>query len=143
VAPGRVTGICWGDSTAEVQHLVRRAEVYADEAGQLLERVGVAAGAAVIDVGCGALGILDLLCAKVGLGGRVVGVDREPRMLDAARQVAAQRELPVELVQGDATGLALPSAGFDFVHERTVLLNVQDPGRVVAEMVRIARPGGG
>jgi ubiquinone/menaquinone biosynthesis C-methylase UbiE len=131
-----------GDSTAEVQHLVRQAEVYADEAGQLLERVGVAAGAAVIDVGCGALGILDLLCAKVGLGGRVVGVDREPRMLDAARQVAAQRELPVELVQGDAVGLALPSAGFDFVHERTVLLNVQDPGRVVAEMVRIARPGG-
>ena len=55
-----------GDSTAEVQHLVRQAEVYADEAGQLLERAGVAAGAAVIDVGCGALGIVDLLCAKVG-----------------------------------------------------------------------------
>lgn len=131
-----------GDSRSEVEHLVRQAEVYADEAGQLLERVGVAAGASVIDVGCGALGILDLLPAKVGPGGRVVGVDREPRLLDAARQVAAQRGLPVEFVAGDATGLELPSAAFDFVHERTVLLNVQDPARVVAEMIQITRPRG-
>jgi ubiquinone/menaquinone biosynthesis C-methylase UbiE len=96
----------------------------------------------VIDVGCGALGILDLLCAKVGPGGRAVGLDREPRLLDAARQATTQRRLPVELVPGDATDLPSPSAAFDFVHQRTVLLNVDDPPRVVAEMVRIARPGG-
>jgi SAM-dependent methyltransferase len=130
-----------GDSRSEVEHLVRQAEVYSDEAGQLLERVGVAAGATVIEVGCGALGIVDLLCAKVGPGGRVVGLDRELRLLDAARRVAAQRGLPVEFVPGEATGLPLPSAAFDFAHERTVLLNVDDPPRVVAEMVRIARPG--
>jgi SAM-dependent methyltransferase len=131
-----------GDSSAEVEHLVRQAEVYAEEAGQLLDRVGVGTGATVIDVGCGALGIVDLLCARVGPGGRVVGVDREPRMLGAARQVAGQRGLPVEFVEGDAIGLALPPDEFDFVHERTVLLNVVDPAQVVAEMVRIARPGG-
>jgi ubiquinone/menaquinone biosynthesis C-methylase UbiE len=131
-----------GDSTAEVEHLVHQAEVYAEEAGQLLDRVGVTAGASAIDVGCGVLGIVDLLCAKVGPQGRVVGVDREPRMLDAARQVAAQRGLPVEFVLGDATDLVLPSDQFDLVHERTVLLNVADPARVVAEMIRIARPGG-
>jgi len=131
-----------GDGSAEVEHLARQAEVYAEEAGQLLDRIGIGAGARVIHVGCGALGILDLLCARVGPGGRVVGVDREPRLLDAARQVAAQRGLPVELVEGDATGLALPSGGFDLVHERTVLLNVADRARMVAEMIRIARPGG-
>jgi SAM-dependent methyltransferase len=131
-----------GVSGAEVEHLVRQAEVYADEAGQLLDRVGVTAGAAVIDVGCGVLGIVDLLRAKVGPRGRVVGVDREPRMLDVARQVAAQRGLPVEFVLGDATDLVLPSDSFDLVHERTVLLNIADPARVVAEMIRIARPGG-
>lgn len=109
-----------GDSRSEVEHLVRQAEVYSDEAGQLLERVGVAAGATVIDVGCGALGIVYLLCAKVGPGGRVVGLDREPRLIDAARRVAAQRGLPVEFVPGEATGLPLPSAAFDFAHERTV-----------------------
>ena len=98
--------------------------------------------ARVIDVGCGALGILDLLCARVGPGGRVVGVDREPCILDAARQVAAQRGLPIEFVPGDAADSALPPDSFDFAHERTVLPNVHYPARVVAEMIRIAWPGG-
>jgi 2-polyprenyl-3-methyl-5-hydroxy-6-metoxy-1,4-benzoquinol methylase len=93
-----------GDSTAEVEHLAHQAEVYADEAAELLDRVGVAEGSFAIDVGCGVLGILALLCARVGSSGRVVGVDREPRLLDAARQAAAQQGLPVEFVQGTRTG---------------------------------------
>jgi len=131
-----------GDSTAEVEHLAYQAEVYADEAAELLDRVGVAEGSSAIDVGCGVLGILALLSARVGSSGRVVGLERETRLLDAARQAAAQRGLPVEFVQGDANRLDLPSDSFDFVHERTVLLNVQNPAAVVAEMARIARPGG-
>ena len=131
-----------GDSTAEVEHLTHQAEVYAEEAANLLDRVGLAAGGSAIDVGCGVLGILRLLCARVGPSGRVVGLDREARLLDAARQAAAQQGLPVEFVQGDANRLDLPSDSFDFVHERTVLLNVQSPAGVIAEMVRIARPGG-
>jgi ubiquinone/menaquinone biosynthesis C-methylase UbiE len=131
-----------GDSTAEVEHLAHQAEVYSDEAGQLLDRVGLAAGSSAIDVGCGVLGILPLLCARVGESGRVVGLERETRILGAARENAAGRGLPVEFVQGDATSLDLPSDSFDFVHERTVLLNVQRPAAVIAEMIRIARPGG-
>ena len=131
-----------GDSTTEVEHLAHQAEVYADEAEQLLDLVGVTAGSSAIDVGCGVLGILPLLCARAGASGRVVGLERETRILDAARQYAAERGLPVEFVQGDATSLDLPSDSFDFVHERTVLLNVQHPASVIAEMVRIARPGG-
>jgi ubiquinone/menaquinone biosynthesis C-methylase UbiE len=131
-----------GDSTAEVEHLTHQAEVYAKEAASLLDRVGVAAGSSAIDVGCGVLGILRLLCERVGPSGRVVGLERESRILDAARQAAAQHDLPVEFVQGDATSLDLPSDSFDFVHERTVLLNVHDPATVIAEMARIARPGG-
>lgn len=131
-----------GDSSAEVEHLTNQAEVYAAEAAQLLDLVGLAPGSSAIDVGCGALGILSLLCDRVGPGGRVVGVDRERRILDAAREVVAARGLPAEILQGDATGLDLPAGEFDFVHARTLLLNVQKPARVVAEMIRIARPGG-
>ena len=139
---GRRDQYLLGDSTAEVEHLAHQAEVYSDEAEQLLDQVGLAAGSSAIDVGCGVLGILPLLCARVGKSGRVVGLERETRILDAARQYAAERGLPVEFVQGDATSLDLPSDSFDFVHERTVLLNVQHPASVIAEMVRIARPGG-
>ncbi|HEX6520848.1 MAG TPA: methyltransferase domain-containing protein [Streptosporangiaceae bacterium] len=141
-AAGQSDRYLLGASAAEVEHLIRQAEVYAEEARQLLDRVRITAGASVIDVGCGVLGIVDLLCARVGPQGRVVGVDREPRMLDAARQVAAQRGLSADFLLGDATDLVLPPDSFDLVHERTVLLNVADPARVVAEMIRITRPGG-
>jgi SAM-dependent methyltransferase len=131
-----------GDSDAEIEHLVNQAEVYAAEADQLLERIGIAVGATVADVGCGTLGILHLLCARVGPNGRVVGIDREQRMVDYGRLVTKQRNLPVEFFQEDATNLGLPSNEFDFVHCRTLLLNVADPAAVLAEMVRITRPGG-
>jgi SAM-dependent methyltransferase len=116
-----------GDSTAEVEHLAHQAEVYADEAAELLDRVGVADGSSAIDIGCGVLGILALLCARVGSSGRVVGLERESRLLDAARQGTAQQGLPIEFGQGGANRLDLPSDSFDFVHERAVLLNVQSP----------------
>jgi len=131
-----------GDSAPELAHLVAQAEVYAAEARQLLDLIGIPTGARAVDVGCGVLGILHLLCERVGPDGRVVGVDREPRMIEAARRVTAERGLVVELAEQDATGLSLPSDSFDLVHERTVLLNVAEPGKVVGEMVRIARRGG-
>ena len=54
-----------GDSPAEVRHLVEQAEVYAPEAEELLDRIGLAAGASAIDAGCGVIGILHLLAARV------------------------------------------------------------------------------
>ena len=131
-----------GDSAPELAHLVAQAEVYAEEGRQLLDLVGIAPGAQAVDVGCGVLGIMHLLCERVGPDGRVVGVDREPRMIEAARRVTTERGLVVELAEQDATGLSLPSESFDLVHERTVLLNVAEPGKVVGEMARVARCGG-
>jgi SAM-dependent methyltransferase len=131
-----------GAGAAEIDHLLAQAEVYAPEAEQLLDRIGLGAGASAIDVGCGALGILQLLAARLGARGRVVGLDREPRILAAAREVARRRDLTIEFVQADAAATGLPSDAFDLVHARTVLLNVGDPAAVVAEMGRLARPGG-
>jgi ubiquinone/menaquinone biosynthesis C-methylase UbiE len=121
-----------GDSDAELAHLVFQAEVYAEEARQLLDCLPVAVGAAVVDVGCGVLGVLHLLRERVGPTGRVVGVDRDTRMVAAARVLAAERGLSVEVIEDDATQLGLASDTFDLVHERTVLLNVSGPERVVA-----------
>jgi SAM-dependent methyltransferase len=88
------------------------------------------------------LGILDLLSERAGRDGRVVGLDREPRILEMAATIAARRDLEVELVNGDATGIDLQPGSFDLVHARTLLLNVADPEAVVAEMSRLARPAG-
>jgi SAM-dependent methyltransferase len=56
---------------------------------------------------------------------------------------AARRGLTgVEVITADARRTGLPSGSFDLVHTRTLLVNVPRPAEVVAEMARLARPGG-
>ncbi len=131
-----------GDSPAEIRHLVEQADVYAYEANELFELIGVAANTAAIDVGCGVMGVLHLIAEHVGADGRVVGLDREARMVEYGRKLAEQRGLAVEFIEADATTTGLPDRAFDLVHARTLLLNVQNPEQILTEMVRIARPGG-
>ena len=57
-------------------------------------------------------------------------------------QLSAQHGLAVRTVRADAASTGLPSDSFDFVHERMLLLNVTSPQDIVAEMTRLARPGG-
>ena len=130
-----------GDSPAEIRHLVEQAEVYAKEATELFDLIGVDTGSTVIDVGCGVLGVVHLLADRVGAGGRVVGLDREARMVESGRRFTEQHGLAVEFIEADATASGLPDHSFDLVHARTLLLNVQNPGEILAEMVRIAKPG--
>jgi ubiquinone/menaquinone biosynthesis C-methylase UbiE len=131
-----------GSSAAELEHLVAQAEVYAPEANELLNAIGLESGASAIDVGCGVLGILHLLASRVGPGGRVVGLDREPRILELASTLAEQRGVTAKLIEGDAAQTGLAAETFDFVHARTLLLNVADPEAVLTEMIRLAKPGG-
>jgi SAM-dependent methyltransferase len=121
--------------------LVEQAEVYAREAAELFDLIGVNVGMSAIDVGCGVMGVLHLLAERVGAEGRVVGLDREARMVAFGRELATQRALPVEFIEGDATSSEIPDHSFDLVHARTLLLNVQNPSQILAEMVRIAKPG--
>jgi len=130
-----------GRDAAETDRLKQQALELRDHAVALLDHVGLTRGASAIDLGCGPLGILDLLAERVGPGGRVLGMDSDPAHVALARQHA--HELGnVEVVEGDARRTNLPAAAFDLVHARTLLVNVQDPEVVVAEMARLVRPGG-
>lgn len=131
-----------GDSPAEIRHLVEQSEVYAQEARELFDLIEVAPGDVAIDMGCGVMGVVHLLAERVGLDGRVIGLDREQRMVQYGRRLAEQRGLTVEFIEADATSSGLPADAFDVVHARTLLLNVSNPAELLAEMVRIARPGG-
>lgn len=131
-----------GVSTEERQRLLAQAKDYEPEARWLLDRIGIPPGWRAIDIGCGPIGILDLLSERVGPEGEAVGLDLEPRFVELARRIAAERGLVnVRLVQGDATATGLPRDSFDLVHERLLLLSPARE-RIVAEMVALARPGG-
>jgi hypothetical protein len=60
-------------------------------------------------------GRTDLLSARVGPAGRVVGLDADAVLLDHAR---AHGRADVELVLGDTYRTALPGGSFDLVHVR-------------------------
>jgi ubiquinone/menaquinone biosynthesis C-methylase UbiE len=132
-----------GSSQGESTRLQRQADELAPDSAALLDRVGLRPGQSAIDLGCGPRGILDLLARRVSPGGRVVGLDADPaHTAMAATFVSDQALSGVEVVTADARHTGLSAGSFDLVHARTLLVNVPHPSVVVAEMVRLAKPGG-
>jgi len=142
-APLGIPVYALGTNPAERERLRRQAEELRDHSAALLDQLGVEPGWSAIDLGCGPRGIVDLLAERVGPEGRVIGLDYNPDSIALARDfVIANRLTNVTFVVGDARRTGLPAASFDLVHTRTLLINVPEPAEVVAEMTRLARPGG-
>jgi ubiquinone/menaquinone biosynthesis C-methylase UbiE len=132
-----------GQSSGESTRLQRQADELAPESGALLDRVGLTRGQRALDLGCGPRGVLELMCERVAPGGRVVGLDADPNHVAMATELVMTLQLPdVEILLGDARDTGLASDSFDVVHGRTLLITVPEPTAVLAEMVRVARPGG-
>lgn len=132
-----------GNSAGERERLLRQGELFSEQAGWLLDHIGIAPGGRALEIGCGPLGILDLLSERVGTSGTVVGLDRDPQMRDWAQLSIAERGLHnVQIVAGEAADSGLPRESFDFVHARLVLINVADCDAVAREMAALAQPGG-
>ena len=138
--PARVYAL--GADEQEAARLWRQSGELRPEAEALLARIGLRPGDAALDVGCGPRGILDLLAAAVSPGGRVVGLDADPGHVAAAAGYTRSGPGNVEVIRGDARHTGLPSGSFDLVHARTLLVTIPEPAEVLAEMVRLARPGG-
>jgi SAM-dependent methyltransferase len=106
--------------------------------------LGARPGERGLDVGCGPAFLACELGREVRPGGRVVGLDESPEMLEAARARIEQEGLAdhVEVLKGDAVRLAFPAAAFDFVTAVQIYLYVSDVERALAEAARVLRPGG-
>lgn len=136
-------GYLLGADEAERRRMLAQGLLYREDSAQLLDLCGLRPGARALDVGCGPLGVLDLLSERVGPNGSVVGLDNEARMLDLARISIEELELTnVELRLADAASIDLDVGSFDLVHTRLVLMNTPDSESVLREMVSKARPGG-
>lgn len=132
-----------GYRSAELDRLQVQAEALKDEAAWLFDRVGPLDGGAVVELGTGPRGTLDELADRVGPSGTVVGVERKAESVELARKFVADRALlNVEVRQGDARATGLPGGTFDLAAERLILHNVPQPEEIVAEAVRLVRPGG-
>ena len=132
------------DPASFVRYLdaTRATDFFQEVKRQSYARLDPRPGARVLDVGCGTGEDVQALARLVGPTGRAVGVDASATMVEEARARAAASGLPVEFRQGDAHRLDFPDAGFDGCRAERLLQHVEDPRAVLAELVRVARPGG-
>jgi SAM-dependent methyltransferase len=105
-----------------------------------LRELALAGDESIVDFGAG-LGQFTRAMARAVPRGRVLGLERDPAQLAGARR-HVENEPNVELRQADVLEPQLDWGTFDVAHSRFVLEHVQDPLRVVQNMVRAVRPGG-
>jgi SAM-dependent methyltransferase len=132
-----------GTNPDERARLQRQSDDLAAHTLTLLEHADVAPGGRVLELGCGPAGSIELLAERVGPRGTVTAVDVDPAHVALARRLVRERGLDnVEVVHADGRHTGLPSGAFDLVHARLLLVNIPVPQQVVAEMVRLVKPGG-
>jgi SAM-dependent methyltransferase len=101
----------------------------------VLTRVALAPGSRLLDVGCGS----GLACAiAVEHGAEVTGLDAAPGLLAHARGRVPQ----ATFVHGDLEALPFLDAAFDAVTAFNVIPYADDRRRAIAEVGRVAAPGG-
>ncbi|MSQ90484.1 MAG: metalloregulator ArsR/SmtB family transcription factor [Phycisphaerales bacterium] len=92
----------------------------------------------VADLGCGTGEVSERIAPYVG---RVIAIDREPSMLDAARR-RLSRARNVEFRRGDVMSLPLKARTLDAAVAMLLLHHVADPGAAVVEIARTLKVGG-
>ena len=96
---------------------------------------------------------LEVLCLAAGggkhgplyaaAGARVTVIDLSSAMLDLDRQVARERRIDMEILQGSMDDLStLAAARYDLVIHPVSTCYVPDVGRVFREVARVTKPGG-
>lgn len=93
----------------------------------------------ILDIGCGG-GLLSEPLAR--LGASVVGVDPSETNIEAARQHAAQVDLPVDYRCTTAEALAETGERFDIVLAMEVVEHVADVPLFVQSCATMVKPGG-
>lgn len=109
-------------------------------AGEIfLDWLAPSSGLRWIDVGCGNGAFTQLLVERCAPA-EVQGIDPSEGQLAFARSRSPSRVKEFRL--GDAMALPFPADRFDAAVMALVLVFVPEPGKGVAEMVRVVRPGG-
>ncbi len=137
---------CWGRARYDDADLGDGLEGAADASqgcGNPFALAALRPGEVVLDLGSGAGLDVILSARRVGPTGRAYGVDALPEMLDLARANASAAGVEnVEFLPGRIEDVPLPDESVDVVISNCVINLAPDKRPVIAELVRVLRPGG-
>jgi SAM-dependent methyltransferase len=109
----------------------------------LLDRLCLAGGEHLLEIGCGTAAVTLPLARAVGERGRVVAVDISEPMLEVARQRVAESGLcHVTLLLGDAQLFAFERAAFDIATSRMGVMFFAEPVTAFRNIRGALKPGG-
>ena len=104
----------------------------------LVDAAGVRAGDRVLDVACGTGIVARVAAQHAGPAGSVIGLDRNPAMLQVAERVGPD----IEWREGDASGLPFLARSFDVVLCQAALMFFPEPVGALREMARAVKDDG-
>lgn len=135
------TAVSFQHDTPELARAYERAGVVQFNHGQvLIERLRIAPGERVLDVGAGTGRLAAYVAELVGPGGEVVGIDPLGHRIAIAQSRTGAN---VRFATGQAEDLSAFSDGtFDVVYLNSVLHWIADKPRALAEAFRVLKPGG-
>ncbi|MGH8428050.1 MAG: class I SAM-dependent methyltransferase [Gammaproteobacteria bacterium] len=124
-----------------VRTLAAQTEAIWPQECELISGYGLPAHAEILDAGCGTGEFTSRLAAML-TGAQVLGIEILPEHVAYAQQRHASLVPRLTFREGDAFALDLPDDRFDFVACRHMLQSIPHPDRVIAELIRVTRPGG-
>jgi ubiquinone/menaquinone biosynthesis C-methylase UbiE len=128
-------------SEARARRAATTAEAWRGYKRRSFALLALAEGDTVLDVGCGA-GEDARELARLVPGVAVIGVDAREEAVAEARRQTLGIPRPIEFRVGDACRLDFEDAAFDACRADRVFHHLAEPGKALAEMIRVARPGG-
>jgi len=124
-----------------VRTLAAQTEAIWPQERELIAAYGLPANVDVLDVGSGT-GEFTARLAEFLPRAQLLGIEILPQHVAYARRRYPQLAPRLEFREGDAFALDLPDDHFGFVACRHMLQSVPEPQRVIAELIRVTRPGG-
>ncbi|MBN2044892.1 MAG: class I SAM-dependent methyltransferase [Anaerolineales bacterium] len=126
---------------ALIDHPVRRRLIQPPD--ETAVRHGIQPGMTVLEVGPGSGTYTAAAARRVGVGGQLVAIDIEPRMIERV-QFKAEREglTNIHAEVGDVYQLNYPENHFDLCFMITVISEIPEPVRAMQEIKRVLKPGG-
>jgi ubiquinone/menaquinone biosynthesis C-methylase UbiE len=113
----------------------------------IIARSGIRHGMKVLEIGCGSGAYTTFVARAVGPAGTVYALDIQPAMLEQLKKKKLARPENADIrnvrpIEAGAYDIPLEDSSVDLAYTITVLQEIPDKAKALAEIKRVLKPGG-